>query len=52
MQPDMQSIFKNLLITILVQKAIACLSADLIKQMKSIFKRCGMDCMYKMRMVI
>lgn len=43
MQPNMQSIVENLLMTILGQKAVDCLGVDFIKQMKLVFKSCGMD---------
>lgn len=43
MQPNTQSIVENLLMTILGQKAVDCLGVDLIKQMKLVFKSCGMD---------
>lgn len=43
MQPNMQSIVENLLMTILGQKVVDCLAVDFIKKMKVVFKSCGMD---------
>jgi len=43
MQPSMQSIAENLLMTIVGQKAVGCLAVDFIRKIKLVFKSCGMD---------